>query len=279
MAFTGTTSRITGLVLVAVLGAARLSGAGAPALVPRVFLLGGSTLADQPSTGLLRGWGQLFPQCFIDPALVQNRAASGRSSKSFIDQGRWDAVLAELRPGDYVLIQFGGGNDAKKEDPARYAEPQGAYRANLYRIIRETRAKGAFPLLATMGTVRAWDTDGRFISPPFEWVDVTREVAREQNVPLLDLRARTIELESSLGPEGSAALHLHLPPGKFTEYPNGAKDDTHYSNYGASRVAALAVQEIRRLDLPLAKYLTDIAPENAPRASKAGSKILKPSSP
>lgn len=236
-----------------------LCRAAAP-VPPKVFLIGGSTLADAPAADPMRGWGQPFAQCFTNPAIVQNRAAGGRSSKSFIDQGRWAAVVAELQPGDYVLIQFGGGNDAKKEDPARYTEPRGAYRANLERIVRETRAQQAFPLLATMGAVRAWDARGRFVAPPSEWVDVTRETARALAVPLLDLRTRTIELETSLGPEGSAALHLHLPPGKFTRYPKGIRDDTHYSEYGATRVAALAAQEIRRLDIPLAKFLAAVAP-------------------
>ena len=253
------------LVLAAVLLAAPLAAADDSEKPPRVFLLGGSTLSTFEPPNPMRGWGQAFGACFTDPAIVQNRAASGRSSKSFIDQGRWAAVLGELATGDYVLIQFGGGNDSKKQDPARYTEPRGSYRANLERIIRETRARGAFPLLATMGAKREWDAAGRFVSPPSEWVDVTRETARALDVPLLDLRARTIELETSLGPAGSAALHLHLPAGKVSSFANGVQDETHYSEFGAARVAALAADEISRLNLPLARWLASVGGSPPPR--------------
>jgi DNA sulfur modification protein DndE len=118
-----------------------------------------------------------------------------------------------------------------------------------------------------MGAIRAWDAGGRFVSPPTEWVDVTREVAAALDVPLLDLRARTTELESRLGPAESAALHLHFPPGQFPGYPKGAKDDTHYSEHGAHQIALLAAQEIRRLKLPLAQWL--VPPTNSPQTAKA----------
>ncbi|MSU51626.1 MAG: rhamnogalacturonan acetylesterase [Opitutus sp.] len=244
---------LAALVLPALLAAAD----DAPAKPPRVFLIGGSTMSTFDPPNPMRGWGQAFGLCFTDPAMVQNRAASGRSSKSFIDEGRWAAVLAEMSIGDYLVIQFGGGNDGKKEDPKRYTEPRGAYRANLERIVRETRAKGAHPLLATMGAKREWDAAGRFVDPLSEWVEVTRGTARALDVPLLDLRARTVELETNLGPAGSAALRLHLPPGQSANYRNGARDDTHFSEYGATRVAALAAEELRRLGVPLARWLID----------------------
>lgn len=235
--------------------AVRLAIAAPAAEAPRVYLLGGSTMSTGAPGHPIRGWGEPFAACFTDPAIVQNRAASGRSSRSFLAEGRWAAVLEALRPGDYVLIQFGGGNDGKKEDPKRYTDPHTEYRANLERIVRETRAKKAFPLLATMGAIRAWNDRGEFVSPPTEWVDVTRATARELGVPLLDVRALTAEYEAGLGPEGSAAMHLHLPPGKFKAYPKGTTDDTHYSEYGAARVAAIVAREIARQGIPLAAWL------------------------
>ena len=243
------------LILVALLASVPITGDAAE-MSPRVFLLGGSTLAESRPPSLIRGWGQAFDTHFTAPGMVQNRAAGGRSSKSFIDQGRWAAVLAELRAGDWVIAQFGGGNDAKREDPARFTEPATTYRDNLRRIVAETRARGAHPILATMGAIRAWDEQGRFVSPSTPWVEATRAVARELDVPLLDLRARTEEREASLGPTGSAALHLHLPPGASPAHPRGLADDVHYSAEGAARVAALAAEEIRRLDLPLARWLS-----------------------
>ncbi len=233
--------------------------AGAAEKPPRVFLLGGSTLAESAPPSLIRGWGQFLGTHFVAPGMVQNRAAGGRSSKSFIDHGRWAAVLAELAPGDWVIAQFGGGNDAKREDPARYTDPATTYRDNLRHVVAETRARGAHPVLATMGAIRGWDAAGRFVSPPTPWVEATRAVARELGVPILDLRARTEELEASLGPAGSAALHLHLPPGASLAHPRGLADDVHYSAQGAARVALLAAAEIRHLDLPLARWLRPVA--------------------
>lgn len=223
---------------------------------PRLFLIGGSTMATFPPERPVVGWGQMLPEFFREAGIVQNRAKSGRSSKSFIEQGLWSAVLAEMHAGDYLIICF-GTNDSKVDDPSRYTEPRGAFRDNLERFLRETRAKGAHPLLATSVARRQWEEQGRFVEPPSEWVEVTREVAAAQRAPLLELRHRTVELEKSLGPEGSIALHLYLPEGKFAAYPKGAKDDTHYCEHGARRVAALAAQEIRRLKLPLAKWLKE----------------------
>ncbi len=220
---------------------------------PKVFIIGGSTAATFPPERPVRGWGQWLPIFFTDPAIVDNRARSGRSSKSFIDQGHWDGVIRDLRAGDYLIICFGTNDSAN--DPARYTEPRGAFRDNLRRFIRETRAKQGIPVLATSVARRNWNEQGEFVEPPSEWVKVTREVAREEKTPLLELRGRTVELERSLGPEGSRLLHLYLPPGKYAAYPQGAKDDTHHGDYGAARIAELVADEIRRIDLPLARWL------------------------
>ena len=222
--------------------------------VPKLYLIGGSTLATFPPERPVVGWGQMLPEFFRVPGIVQNRAKSGRSSKSFIDQGFWASTIAEIQAGDFLLICF-GTNDSKVDDPTRYTEPRGTFRAHLERFIRETRARGATPLLATSVVRRQWDDQGNFVEPPSEWVVVTRETAAAQQVPLLEMRHRTVELEKRLGPEGSIALHLYLPAGKFAAYPKGAKDDTHNCAHGAREVAALAAQEFRRLHLPLAQWL------------------------
>jgi lysophospholipase L1-like esterase len=233
----------------------------ADAAKPKLYLIGGSTMASYPPTRPIVGWGQMLPRFFQDPAQVDNRALSGRSSKSFIEQGHWEKVITDLRAGDFLLICF-GTNDGKKEDPARFTEPRGTFLANLRRFVRETRAHGATPILATTVAHRRWDEQGHFVDPPLEYDVVTRELAAEERVPLLEMNARTVALERSLGPEGSRALHLHLPPGKSASYPDGVKDDTHYCAFGARRVAELAVQEIRRLELPLVAWLQPTTEEN-----------------
>lgn len=227
----------------------------AEARAPRLFLIGGSTMATFPETRPVVGWGQKLPLFFKDPAQIDNRAKSGRSTKSFIDQGLWDQVRADLRAGDFLIMCWGTNDSAN--DPARRTEPRKDFQANLERFIRETRAKGATAIVATSVARRQWDAAGNFVEPTSEYVVVTREVAAREQVPLMELRGATVALEKSLGVEGSIALHLHLPPGKFDTYPNGAKDDTHYNAHGATRVAELVVQEIRRLQLPLVEWLRE----------------------
>ena len=227
--------------------------AAAAAAGPKVFLMGGSTMATFPPERPVRGWGQWLPVFFTDPAMIDNRARSGRSSKSFIDQGHWDALIRDLRADDYLIICFGTNDSAN--DPARYTAPRGEFRDNLRRFLRETRAKGGVPVLATSVARRVWDERGEFVEAPSEWVAVTRELAASERVPLLELRGRTVALERGLGPQGSRLLHLYLPAGKYAAYPNGSKDDTHYGDYGAAKVAELAADEIRRVGLPLARWL------------------------
>lgn len=222
---------------------------------PKLFLMGGSTMATFPEARPVVGWGQKLPLFFKDPARIDNRALSGRSTKSFIDQGHWDKLHADLRAGDFLIMCWGTNDSAS--DPARFTEPHGEFLRNLLRFIREARALGATPILATSVARRVWDAEGRFVEPPSEYVIVTRELASRENVPLMELRGATAKLERDLGVEGSRALHLYLPPGKSDYYPNGSKDDTHYNAHGATQVAELAVQEIRRLDLPLRSWLKE----------------------
>ncbi len=225
---------------------------------PKLFLIGGSTMATFPETRPVVGWGQKLPLFLKDPAQIDNRAKSGRSTKSFIDQGLWAEVIRDMTAGDFLIMCWGTNDSAN--DPARRTEPRKDFQANLERFIRETRAKGATPIVATAVVRRQWDAAGNFVEPPSEYVVVTREVAARERAPLLELRHATVALERSLGVEGSIALHLYLPPGKFEAYPNGAKDDTHYNAHGATRVAELVVAEIRRLKLPLVEWLREGAP-------------------
>ncbi len=112
-----------------------------PARGPTLFLAGDSTMADKPNLAHPeRGWGQLFRELVLPPLRFENRAVNGRSTKSFRDEGRWDAIVEALLPGDWVVIQF-GHNDEKAADPARFTEPEGEFRANLERFVRETRAR------------------------------------------------------------------------------------------------------------------------------------------
>lgn len=221
-----------------------------------IFLVADSTVADKPfkNGNPEKGWGQVFPLYFNDGVRIDNHAVNGRSTKSFMDEGRWDKVLALIKPGDYVVIEF-GHNDQKIEDPKRYSDPDTAYRANLKKYIADTRAKGGKPVLATPIVRRKFDENGEFEESHGRYPDVVREVAKEEKVPLLDLHAKTRELLINYGEESSKQLFLHIKPGEYQSLPEGKEDDTHLSPYGAFRVCDLVVEEMREEMPELVKYL------------------------
>lgn len=231
--------------------------AGAAQAAPRVHLAGDSTMAnkDRAKPNPEYGWGEMLPRYFRDPVCVVNYAQNGKSTKSFIGEGRWEKLCAALQPGDWVIIQF-GHNDQKTADPKRHSPARTDFAANLRRFIADVRAAGAHPVLATSVVRRKWDEAGRaLVDTHGDYPAATREVAASEGVPLLELHELTRQLEEGHGVEGSKRLHLWIPADTYELKPAGWKDDTHFSAYGADRVAALAVQEIVRLNLPLAAEL------------------------
>ncbi|MBK7870310.1 MAG: GDSL family lipase [Saprospiraceae bacterium] len=226
----------------------------APEPKVRIFLIGDSTMADKPlEENPERGWGQLLPTYFTESVEIHNHAKNGRSTKSFRDEGLWEEVEKQLKPGDWVFIQF-GHNDSKIEDPKRYAAPQTDYHKNLIRYIQEARAKGAKPLLLTPVMRRSFDENGNFKDTHGEYPDVVREVAAKENVPLIDVHKSTESLIVNHGVEGSKKLSLWFTKGYYEKLPEGKEDNTHFSDYGARQVAALVMDSIRSLKLDLVNY-------------------------
>ena len=221
-----------------------------------IFMLGDSTMADKPipEADPERGWGQVLQQFFKDGVTVRNHAVNGRSTKSFLDEGRWQVVLDALQPGDYVFIQF-GHNDQKIKDPARYTNPYTGYRRNLTRYVRETREKGATPILFSSIVRRKFNEFGVLEDTHGAYPLVMRLVAQEHDVAFIDLQLESEILVTSLGPEKSKALYLWIEPGKYKNFPNGNQDNTHFNEHGATAMAELAIEEIRRQKLPLAKLI------------------------
>ncbi|MCW3087420.1 MAG: lipolytic protein family, partial [Sediminibacterium sp.] len=220
-----------------------------------IFMIGDSTMADKPlADNPERGWGQLFPRFFTNEVAIKNYAVNGRSTKSFIREGRWDSVLKYLQKDDWVFIQF-GHNDSKIEDTSRYAAPRGAYRDNLLRFINEARARGANPVLVTPVMRRKFDEKGVFVDTHGEYPGVVRALATETHVPLIDLHVSSRALIEQHGVEGSKKLFLWIDPKHYKLAPDGKKDDTHFSEYGAASVASLVCAELRAKKLGLAAYL------------------------
>jgi lysophospholipase L1-like esterase len=219
-----------------------------------IFMVGDSTMADKkPETEPERGWGQMLQSFFNDTVKISNHAVNGRSSKSFIDEGRWKVVLDSLQPGDYVIVQF-GHNDEKPDLP-RHTDPYTTYKNNLEKFVKDARDKRVFPILCTSIVRRKYDDKGALIETHGRYPDATRQAAKDLKVPLLDIELRTRKLISELGPEKSKALFLNAPPGAYPNRPDGVQDDTHLNIEGATKVARIAAEEIQSLDLPLSKLL------------------------
>ncbi len=217
-----------------------------------VWTIGDSTMANKktevaPETG----WCQAFPNFVSANVEVKNRAMNGRSSKSFITEGRWKWVLDSLKAGDYVFIQF-GHNDEKNQDSTRYTEPFTSYKKNLERFVREAREKGATPILFT-SIVRRKFENGMLTDTHGNYPVVTRMVANEMNVPLVDLQMLTAGAVTALGDEASKQVYLWTPPND--KFPGGRQDDTHLCKDGANLVAKLAAQQLILLDNSLAKEI------------------------
>lgn len=220
----------------------------------RVFLAGDSTMSNkEPSAYPETGWGMPFAYFWDSTVQVINRAKNGRSTKTFRSEGLWQAILNELRAGDYVLIQF-GHNDESVEKQERYAPPD-TFRYNLQRFVQEVRQRGGLPVLITPVTRRRFDANGIALETHVPYSNLVREVAAQQQVPLLDLDARSRELLQQLGPETSRLLFLHLQPGEHPNYPEGKTDNTHFNELGARLMAQLVLQEMQRLQLPLVQHV------------------------
>jgi DNA sulfur modification protein DndE len=219
----------------------------------RIFLIGDSTTANKsPDVAPETGWGMIFPQ-YIDLP-VFNHAVNGRSTRSFRTLGHWAKVSEQLRPGDWVFIQF-GHNDAKESDTARYAAPQTDYRKNLVRYIDEIRAKGAKPLLLTPVMRRKFDEQGNFVDQHGEYPAVVKDIAKKMNVPLIDLHAKSKEVIVSHGVEGSRKLFLNLDKKVWKGHVDGKDDNTHFTRYGAELMAAAVAEGVRELKNDLSKAL------------------------
>lgn len=206
-----------------------------------IYTIGDSTMADKgPEVFPEKGWCQGLAAYFVPGVKVRNHAVNGRSTKSFIDEGRWQTVLDSLMPGDYAFIQF-GHNDEKEYDTTRYTTPFGSYKDNLVRFVNATRAKGATPVLFTSIIRRNFNDDGILVPTHGDYPAAVRKVADSMDVAFIDHEKLTEEWVSSLGDEVSREYYLWTSPDD--RYPEGRQDNTHLSFKGADAVARLALGE------------------------------------
>lgn len=261
--------------LAAAATAAGLLAAGAPAQAQddgiTVYLASDSTVQTyDPYWEPQAGWGQVIDRYFDDEVAIANHAIGGRSSRSFVEEGRLDAILDQIQPGDYLFIQF-GHNDATQSRPERYTPPED-YKAYLRdHYIAGALEAGAVPVLVTPVSRRDFDPDtGRFnVSFP-EYVEKVHELHEETGVAMVDLSASSRAYLDAIGPEEARSVFLHVPAGVYPNRPDGTVDDTHFQEYGAIQMARLVAEGVAALDEPLAEHVVDAAPpERVPDAPTA----------
>lgn len=229
---------------------------GLPILEPsgngRIFVIGDSTVANYGSSSYpWKGWGQVL-QDFIDPArfTVSNRARGGRSSKSFIVEGLWDAVKAEMVAGDYLLIQW-GHNDRDWTKPERYTTTT-EFRSYLTQYINEARTLGVIPVFVTPMVMNAWTGSTMrnvFTESGNDYAGSMKLVAGELNVPLIDLNAKSHAFFSTLDYDTNSRYYYNTyVAGEYPNFPTGSNDGTHFQEMGALTMAKFVVEGFREID-------------------------------
>ena len=191
------------------------------------------------------GWGQLLGD-FLPGATVVNLSMAGRSTKTFLAEGRLEPA-GQADPGDLVLIQF-AHNDENEKKPERYTAPWTEFTDNLKYFIRFAREHGAVPVLLTPICMRIWQ-DGKLQPTHGEYPAAMRAVAEETDVPLIDLYTESFRIVEAMGEEGSKALFMHFAPGEDPAYPDGSEDNAHTKRAGAERFAEAAARGLKELGL------------------------------
>jgi len=190
-----------------------------------VYLIGDSTVTDQMMEPW-GAWGQQLPRWFKPPVLIANYAESGETTASFIGELRWKKLLSELRPGDYVLMQF-GINDQRM--------PVEQFKNYFPTFIRDTRDHGATPVLVSSQNLRRLSPEGKGIQTLRNFPDAMRDVAKEQNVAFIDLNAMSATFYETLGPDN---------------LPKAFVDGTHQNMYGAYELSKCVVQGLIDAKVP-----------------------------
>lgn len=220
----------------------------------QVWIASDSTAADYPPESMpMIGWGQRLGRYLDEKVILRNEAMNGRSSKSFIQEGRLARIEEQIGPGDYLFIQF-GHNDAKL-DEERHTEADGDYAVYIQRYIDTAKNAGAIPVLITSLERRHVDESGLFVPTHGAYPEAIRRIAADQQLALIDLCAKSMELYQRLGVEASKRLFAWFAPGEQPNYPEGLQDNTHLCEYGASVIAGLVAVGIRECGLALAKHV------------------------
>ena len=228
-----------------------------------IYMAGDSTMCNYPSRAYpQQGWGQALALYMKDPSILHNWAIGGRSVRSFKNEGRWEKIVAALKPGDYVIIAF-GHNDANKSKKERYSTPD-EYKMFMRSFAEDVRAKGATPVFATSiphsGGFAEKDgvmTVRGSAAGIGAYVEKTRELGKEMGVDVLDLNRYAVENLPKLGIVGAKKLYMLIDKGEYDRFPDGKRDGCHTRDTGAFWYATAAVRLAREQKLGIASLFKE----------------------
>lgn len=220
-----------------------------PADVPTLFLLGDSTVCDQ-SREPYNSWGQMLTRFFGPGLAIANHGESGETYRDSLARRRLDKIVSVLRPGEYVMMQF--GHNDQKQIAAKRGGPFTTYKEEIRQHVAAIRARGGIPILLSPMERRRFTAEGKPEPTLTEYATAARDAAKELAVAFIDLNALSLRLHLALGPEGSKKA--------FATAANGELDNTHHNNFGSYQLARCIVQALRDQQHPLATFIAaDVA--------------------
>jgi lysophospholipase L1-like esterase len=210
-----------------------------PVDVPTLFLIGDSTVCDQAREPYA-SWGQMITRFFKPEIAVANHAESGESIAGALAKGRFEKIWSQMKKGDYLIVQF-GHNDMK----STATNALETYTSDLRKIVDEARKRGGTPILCTPVSRRSFDDKGEITNSFRGYPDAVKLVAKEKNVPLIDLQQMGAAFYEAMGPDGSHKAFAN------------ARENTHHNNYGSYEIAKCVLQGIQQSKSDLARFIVD----------------------
>lgn len=215
-----------------------------------IYLTGDSTVVDAQYEPWA-SWGQMLPYFFVpNEVVIANYAESGETLKAFEDRHRINKIWNKIKSGDYLLIQF-GHNDQKAGNSTK-----SGYRKRLKEWISKAKELGAIPVLVTSMNRRVFDENNKIVNTLDDFPDAMREIAKDENMYLIDLNTLSKTLFEAMGSEMAKKAFVHYPANSYPNQPTALADDTHFNTYGAYELAKCVIKSIVDQKLPLSKFVS-----------------------
>ncbi|MGN1369029.1 MAG: rhamnogalacturonan acetylesterase [Aristaeellaceae bacterium] len=207
-----------------------------------IYICGDSTAASyEPEKAPITGWGQVLGE-YLPGVEIANHAMAGRSSKSFLAEGRLIPIEKAIQPGDLLLIQF--THNDRSDLTWRHTEPEGSFRNTLSIFVDTARIHGAIPVLMTPIPLRQWE-NGELVDTHGDYPAAIRRLAKEKDVPLLEITLEGMQALRDIGEEAAKPLYMNFDAGLYPAYPNGSKDDVHTQRPGAALYARITAAQLK----------------------------------